>query len=312
MKKIIKILTVVAVIILIFLGYYSVRIYVAWQNYFDCPYDGVIVSTTEVAAICVIISVLGEATSNLIELQKYPLFNPIELQKYPLFNPINWNMQALIRLKKVLLFFFIIIALAIEVFGLVCFFDGDVPMALKIHSKVASELKGINSDDRGEAENAMKFIHSNEYCSQALHFRVPSEDYYAVVERWAEEGSDVAEFLMGERYNRTFGRKIDSAFYWWSRAADHGNVGASVRMAQCYEGSIEVPSLSTNIELAFAWWRKAAEGGSARGYYEMGRIMAEYNQIEEAIYYWKKAADMGNVEAKKVLQKVYSMGIDIE
>ena len=303
MKKIIKILTVVAVIILIFLSYYSVRIYVAWQNYFDCPYDDVIVSTTELAAIFVIISVLGCLA----------ISNPIELQKYPLYNPINWNKsQTPIRHTKVLFFFLIIIALAIEVFDLVCFFDGDVPMALKIHSKVASELKGINSDDREEAENAMKFIHSNEYCSQALHFRVPSEDYYAVVERWAEEGSDVAEFLMGERYNRTFGRKIDSAFYWWSRAADHGNVGASVRMAQCYEGSIKVPSLSTNVELAFAWWRKAAEGGSARGYYEMGRIMAEYNQIEEAIYYWKKAADMGSVEAKKVLQKVYSMGINIE
>lgn len=148
--------------------------------------------------------------------------------------------------------------------------------------------------------------------------------YHAALERWAAEGSDVAEFLMGERYLGYFYYKIDNnynyynekeeeardgrehAFYWWSRAAAHGNVNACVRMAQCYEEYLDVPTLYKNEKLALSWWKKAAEGGSSKAYYELGLKCAQRNMIEEARQFWEIAAEMGDENAMNALEKVYS------
>ena len=314
MRKFINIIYVIALIALLLLVYYSVLIYNAMQGYFR-SYRG------EQIFVLTIVAALSGAIS-------FFLYRLKTKRKFRAF--IKW-------------FFFVLLfinTLTFEVFGVFCLFDSSVPEDLREYREIVLPLmKEVKSDDRATAEKAMmKYYNGGWRCYHLFDDNLES-DFRAAVERWAEEGSDVAEFLMGEiRCRRFSSEDNEHAFYWWSRAADHGNVNAYMRMAECYEGTIKVPTLYTNKRLAFGWWEKAAEGGSGRGYYEMGRIMAEYdnieeafyywrkaaesgsasvcydvgramaeyNNIEEAKYYWKKAADMGSEEAKDALQKVYS------
>ena len=307
MRKFINVIYVIALIALLFLVYYSVLIYNAMQGYFCSYRDEEIIVLTIVAALSGAIS--------------FFLYRLKTKRKFRAF--IKWFFFVL----------FFINTLTFEVFGVFDLFDSSILEDLREYREIVLPLmKEVKSDDRATAEKAMMKFYNRGW-SISYSYDKRSHDFSAAVERWAEEGSDVAEFLMGEISGNS-----EHAFYWWSRAADHGNVNAYMRMAECYEGTIKVPTLYTNKRLAFGWWEKAAEGGSGRGYYEMGRIMAEYdnieeafycwrkaaesgsasvcydvgramaeyNNIEEAKYYWKKAADMGSEEAKDALQKVYS------
>ena len=308
MRKFINVIYVIALIALLLLVYYSVLIYNAMQGYFSGYHEEEFIVLTIVAALSGAIS--------------FFLYRLKTKRKFRAF--IKWFFFVL----------FFISTLTSEVTGVLKLFTLGIPEDLREYREIVLLLmKDVKSDDRATAEKAMMNCNPRFWDRWDLKRDRLLNDFRAAVERWAEEGSDVAEFLMGEISGNS-----EHAFYWWSRAADHGNVNAFIRMAECYEGSIKVPTLYTNKRLAFGWWEKAAEGGSGRGYYEMGRIMAEYdnveeafycwrkaaesgsasvcydvgramaeyNNIEEAKYYWKKAADMGSEEAKDALQKVYS------
>ena len=316
MRKFINVIYVIALIALLLLVYYSVLIYNAMQGYFSGYHDEEIIVLTIVAALSGAIS--------------FFLYRLKTKRKFRAF--IKWFFFVL----------FFINTLTFEVIGVLDLFDSSYSEGLREYREIVLPLmKEVKSDDRATAEKAMMKYYNGGLRCYPLCYDDLESDFSAAVERWAEEGSDVAEFLMGEIYNSRYEYKENAeehAFYWWSRAADHGNVNAYMRLAECYEGTIKVPTLYTNKRLAFGWWEKAAEGGSGRGYYEMGRIMAEYdnieeafyhwrkaaesgsasvcydvgramaeyNNIEEAKYYWKKAADMGSEKAKDALQKVYS------
>lgn len=182
------------------------------------------------------------------------------------------------------------------------------------------------------------YYHSAEYVAEqrdhsisvrGLSFSQESAIEDAYNEAWhkrAEEGNGFAEWIKGDKeINRQ--RELDwgdesyyedkkrnnslaeHAFYWWSRSASHGYGFAYIRMAECYEGIIKIPTLHTNRQIAFEWWQKAALAGYASGYYSMGRMLAEDNKIDEAFVYWQIADSMGSEKAREALTKVYANGV---
>lgn len=159
----------------------------------------------------------------------------------------------------------------------------------------------LRGDDMIAAEQVMW----DAYNSETLNYINNIEEF---LRRWVEKGSNVAELLLGEYYFDKKGN-MEHAFYWWSRAAEHGNSYAYIRMGQCYEKRIGINTLQKNRQIAFDWYQKAALAGRSKGYLSMGNILLESNQIDEAKECWKKAAEMGNVDARSALEKVYSTDV---
>ena len=166
------------------------------------------------------------------------------------------------------------------------------------------------------------------------HNRTKIEDSYKrAVERRAEEGNANAEYIEGEYYydewdkrsersegtvlnrrtwrvsSKELNEMLEHAFYWWSLSASHGCPHAYTRMAQCYEGIINIPTLYNNRQIAFDWWQKLANAGYSSGYYNMGRMLVEDNYLDEAFRLWEIAKSMGDEDAKNALEQVYSNGV---
>lgn len=157
--------------------------------------------------------------------------------------------------------------------------------------------------------------------------------YERAVERRAGEGNANAEYIKGEDYYNKWDKRsmrsegpvlnrrtwrvsskelnemLEHAFYWWSRAASHGCPQSYTRMAECYEGIVRIPTLYTNRQIAFDWWQKLANAGYSSGYYNMGRMLAEINDLDEAFRLWEIAKSMGDEDAENALEKVYSNGV---
>lgn len=192
----------------------------------------------------------------------------------------------------------------------------------QIEKKLAQDIiDKFESNDTTEVDWAIARVYSEhasldgEIYSSDLKNDIEEAYERAYIKR-AQQGNALAELIYGEYYddeardyedNRSINR--EHAFYWWSRSASHGYGFAYVRMAECYEGIINIPTLTTNRQIAFEWWHKAGLAGYSSGYYNMGRILAEDDRIDEAFECWHKADSMGNRYAREALTKVYSNGV---
>lgn len=193
--------------------------------------------------------------------------------------------------------------------------------------KVADALK---SDDIASAEQAMLYVYNHKLLSEwssyngwtYLELSAPWNSYSGIhnwfmaeLRRWVEQGSNEAEFLLGELYygfyenNHSRNEKGERAFYWWSKAAEHGNAKAYMRMAQCYEGTISLYTLQENKKIASEWYIKAAAEGNSDAWYKLGNMLIEINKVDAAKKCWRKAAEMGNEDAKSALEMVYSTDV---
>ncbi|MDA8959707.1 sel1 repeat family protein [bacterium] len=98
--------------------------------------------------------------------------------------------------------------------------------------------------------------------------------------RDAQEGSAIAQILLGVRYYFGAGVSIDykEAVKWWRKAADQGDASAQFNLGLCYANGDGV--LEDDKE-AVKWWRKAADQGDASAQFNLGLCYANGDGVLE-------------------------------
>jgi uncharacterized protein len=87
--------------------------------------------------------------------------------------------------------------------------------------------------------------------------------------RFAKEGSALAEYNLGEMYNRGLGvpRDYSEGSVWLRRAADQGFAPAQTALGQMFQQGQGMP---VNHAEAAKWYRKAAEQGYGGAQHKLG------------------------------------------
>jgi TPR repeat protein len=87
--------------------------------------------------------------------------------------------------------------------------------------------------------------------------------------RWADSGSPLAEYNLGEMYNRGLGVPRDYAegSVWLRRAADQGFAPAEAALGRMFQ---QGDGMSANPVEAAKWYRRAAEQGYAPAQRQLG------------------------------------------
>jgi uncharacterized protein len=87
--------------------------------------------------------------------------------------------------------------------------------------------------------------------------------------RVAKEGSPLAEYVLGEMYNRGLGvpRDYSEGSVWLRRAADQGFAPAQTALGYMFQ---QGQGMSVNHAEAVEWYRKAAEQGYAEAQHKLG------------------------------------------
>ena len=90
----------------------------------------------------------------------------------------------------------------------------------------------------------------------------------------AKEGSPLAQYNLGEMYNRGLGVPLDYAegSVWLRRAADQGFAPAQTALGHMFQ---QGQGMSVNQAEAAEWYRKAADQGYAEAQHELGMQYAE-------------------------------------
>lgn len=127
----------------------------------------------------------------------------------------------------------------------------------------------------------------------------------------AEEGSAIAQTVLGDCYMRGFGVKEDDAeaVKWFTKAAHLGETRAQSKLAHCYrygKGTVK------DVKKALMWSEKAAGNGDIDAQTRMG-IFCEHGigmerSLEEAARWYQKAAEQGGKMAKYYLGLCYKDG----
>ena len=155
-----------------------------------------------------------------------------------------------------------------------------------------------------------------------------------------------ADKLLGKADEAFDNEDYDTAFKYYQKAAEAGNIDAYTGLGRCYAYGLGV---AFNAQSALHWYQKAAYAGSALGQYYLGILYFEgwngekpdkkrglawlykaanscepwamfyigncYRRgdgvdknIDEAIHWYKKAAEYGDEDAPNVLKE---LGIDV-
>jgi TPR repeat protein len=132
--------------------------------------------------------------------------------------------------------------------------------------------------------------------------------------RAADQGSPVAESLLGEYYSKGFGvtKDMDEAVSWFKRAAAQGDVECQYNLGVRYQNGIGVVQ---DFKEAVKWYRKAADKGSEDAQVNLaGCIQAglgvEKDDLEAARLY-RKAADRGNLIALRNMGLCHLKGLGV-
>ena len=105
------------------------------------------------------------------------------------------------------------------------------------------------------------------------------------------------------------------AFYWLKKSAENGWAQAQYKLGSCYECG---QGTEKNLAEAFKWYLRSAEDefefaiGQVINSYEFGLKVGHMYEfglgtekdISKALYWYKKAADVGDVDAKKCLERI--------
>ena len=129
----------------------------------------------------------------------------------------------------------------------------------------------------------------------------------------AENQNDYAKFALGVMHE--FGlagipTNIETAEYWYRKAADDGYARAQHKLGDWYAKG--VPG-QRDYEQAVKWWAKAAEQNHPQSQYKLayayqtgkGRLLKDYKQ---AIYWYEKSAIHGDPDAQVKLGLAYYLG----
>ena len=113
--------------------------------------------------------------------------------------------------------------------------------------------------------------------------------------RLAEEGSPLAQYNLGEMYNRGLGvpRDYSEGSVWLRRAADQGFAPAQTALAHMFQQGKGMP---VNYAEAAEWYRRAAEQGYAEAQHKLGTHYAEGWRVPRnyvLAYVWLSLAGAG-------------------
>ena len=102
--------------------------------------------------------------------------------------------------------------------------------------------------------------------------------------RLAKEGSPLAEYILGEMYNRELGvpRDYSEGSVWLRRAADQGFAPAQTALGYMFQ---QGQGMSVNHAEAAEWYRKAAKQGYAEAQHKLGSNMPKVGVFLETIYW---------------------------
>ena len=111
---------------------------------------------------------------------------------------------------------------------------------------------------------------------------------------------------MGLCYDQGIGVNVDieTAIYWYEKAAKKGNAIGQTNLGACYWTKAE-NGMVKNYENAFYWYQKAADQGYAEAQCRLGSCYDQGKGVTQdkikAKFWYKKAADQGHVQARLLL-----------
>lgn len=131
------------------------------------------------------------------------------------------------------------------------------------------------------------------------------------MKRAAEQGHVNARFALAERDADS--RGIAEGVAWYSKAAEEGDSGAQLSLAECYEYGTGV---GQDQDAALAWYRKAAKQGVPQAQYRLG-LCYEKGTLgvdrdgKLAVDWYTKAADQGDSQGLFHLAECHDKGIGV-
>jgi len=123
----------------------------------------------------------------------------------------------------------------------------------------------------------------------------------------AEQGQIEAQFYLGDSYYNGKGvpRDLERAVYWYTKAAEQGHILSQRNVGNYYRRGDCGP---TDMTKAAYWYAKAAEQGDSMSQYNLGVYYYKGDpfpkDLEKARYWANKAAKQGDVDAKALLKKL--------
>jgi len=145
----------------------------------------------------------------------------------------------------------------------------------------------------------------------------PTHPYYLNFMEEAEKGNPEKQYLVGNAFYKGIEgakRDYDEAFKWFMKAANKGDSGAYVALADMYKCGHSVKKDYTE---AVKWYRKAAENGNTEGmemlgdmYYYGEGVKQSYLEAEK---WYRKAAENTIVKGPSgKLARLYFFGLGVK
>ena len=131
----------------------------------------------------------------------------------------------------------------------------------------------------------------------------------------AEQGDAESQFIIGEYYyekaeESESDEDYDTAFVWFSKAAEQGFAEAQFRLGNCYALGYGV---GYNEEESYKWFRKAADQGLASG--QCAVALHSRHSLKdqvEAAKWFLLAAEQGHEFCMNEIAYCYRNGIGVE
>ena len=131
----------------------------------------------------------------------------------------------------------------------------------------------------------------------------------------AEQGDAESQFIIGEYYyekaeESECDEDYDTAFVWFSKAAEQGFAEAQFRLGNCYALGYGV---GYNEEESYKWFRKAADQGLASG--QCAVALHSRHSLKdqvEAAKWFLLAAEQGHEFCMNEIAYCYRNGIGVE
>lgn len=122
----------------------------------------------------------------------------------------------------------------------------------------------------------------------------------------AEQGYALAQYNLGVCYESGYGVDVDiqEAVKWYRLAAEQGDINAMLSLGECYETGV---GFIKDWEIAYEWYQKAAEGCHP----EAMSKRPKDNRIENAeilFRYYLRQAKLDNAEAQFKIGDAYNYG----
>lgn len=127
----------------------------------------------------------------------------------------------------------------------------------------------------------------------------------------AEAGMTEAKYQMGQLYYMgyaTFGRDFALANKWFKRAAEEGDIRSQYNLGYAYQHGLAV---ERNLDSAIFWYEKAATRGHRLSQVGVADLYAQMQKrnYEKAIYWYQQAAKQDSCDAYRKLGDLFYFGL---